>query len=488
MNFGNNSRAPFSMVYPDVGEISLHAEAEVELLDDEGTEITVILNLINGGPFVVKPHHFSLDRIYCDDETDNPAATDHTGDQFCRAGQDFHVEVSSRNANDEITRNYGQEVTPETVRLDHLLVAPSDGENGTLSGSFNEFGEDCDGNPEPGVACGTFDWSEVGIISLNPGVGDSDYLGAGDVNGTMVDYVGRFYADHFNSVVNGTVAHECNNFTYYDQDSVKIENFLFSAFGVNGTSPLNNYQGDFAKFDLTEHDNYNFDVNATLPDDVVMTKSTSPTGVWDHGTATATASFIFKLRPEGEREPISPFITIDPEDEDGAKLSVPTVIHHAMDADGKAIRYGRLRLLSAHGPETQDLEVPMHVQYFDGTSFVLNTQDECTFSNATDNPYFCMQIMESNSTEWDFKTSASVSDGTSSFLEMTNPPNSNTGGLLFSAPGIGNIGYFDIRIALDDCATPYTWLKHTDGTDPSARATFGVRRTNERIIFQREMF
>ena len=41
-------------------------------------------------------------------------------------------------------------------------------------------------------------------------------------------------------------------------------------------------------------------------------------------------------------------------------------------------RYGRLLLDNAFGPETEDLEIPVRVQYFDGREFLLNTDDSCT--------------------------------------------------------------------------------------------------------------
>ena len=44
---------------------------------------------------------------------------------------------------------------------------------------------------ENGIYSGTANWSEVGIIDIIAPVGDTDYLGTGDVSSTLVN-VGRF--------------------------------------------------------------------------------------------------------------------------------------------------------------------------------------------------------------------------------------------------------------------------------------------------------
>ena len=85
------------------------------------------------------------------------------------------------------TPNYGREVMAESVRLVPALVGGLGlTGNPAVTGSFGSFSN--------GVASGTaFSWGEVGIITLQPGVGDSDYLGAGDVLGAASGNIGRFY-------------------------------------------------------------------------------------------------------------------------------------------------------------------------------------------------------------------------------------------------------------------------------------------------------
>jgi MSHA biogenesis protein MshI len=41
-------------------------------------------------------------------------------------------------------------------------------------------------------------------------------------------------------------------------------------------------------------------------------------------------------------------------------------------------RYGRLLVDNAYGPETEDLGIPLRIEYFDGSNFVVNTDDSCT--------------------------------------------------------------------------------------------------------------
>ena len=41
-------------------------------------------------------------------------------------------------------------------------------------------------------------------------------------------------------------------------------------------------------------------------------------------------------------------------------------------------RYGRLLVDNAFGPETEELGIPLRIEYFDGSNFLVNTDDNCT--------------------------------------------------------------------------------------------------------------
>ncbi|HVL76242.1 MAG TPA: DUF11 domain-containing protein [Noviherbaspirillum sp.] len=195
---GSPSAGPYTFNYADVGRVELFMKRSASS-SAEGSS----------GSFVVRPHGFVLNNIRCTTANAdscgggalptglNPGAIAAGGPTFIRAGHPFSVTVTARNAAGAATPNYGRESPPETVRLVPTVTgAGGPNSNPAIGGSFGSFNN--------GVATGTnFTWNEVGIIRLTPGVGDEDYLGAGDVVGTQSGTVGRFFPHHFS--VSGTL-------------------------------------------------------------------------------------------------------------------------------------------------------------------------------------------------------------------------------------------------------------------------------------------
>jgi hypothetical protein len=106
------------------------------------------------------------------------------------------VTVTAVNTSNVATPNFGQEQTPEGVTLDANLVLPSGGNAAALNNP-SAFG-----NFISGVATGiTFNWPEVGIITLTPSLASGSYIGVGDVVGTPSGNVGRFIPNHFETTV-----------------------------------------------------------------------------------------------------------------------------------------------------------------------------------------------------------------------------------------------------------------------------------------------
>ena len=519
LRFGANSQAPFTFSYPDVGRITLFARHNIPL----GTGAPSG-NLMTGSsnPFVVKPSSFQLSNIKrTSDSFANPGAANASGQPFIKAGQSFSATVTAVNALGAATPNYGQEVTPEGVKLTSTLVTGLGLTNNPALGNATSFGTFASG-----VATGTtFSWGEVGIITLTPSVADADYLGAGDVTGTVSGNVGRFTPDHFalsaGSLTNRILS-ACNplapsTFTYMNEP-LRLQFTLTAQNAANATTQ--NYAGGFAKLSLTSPSAFG-ELNFGARDTAAGTNLTARidtgggtvAGSWASGVAAnvlATFAITRAATPDGPFSQVR--IGIAPVDDpsDNVQLSSGSL---DLDADGVGgndhaqigqtqIRFGRLRVQNALGSERLALQVPMQVEYWNGTGFVLNTLDSCTTlarpNVAMDNYQLNLNACET---------------------ALGGAPVSFSGGLAsaaaLSAPGSANNGSVDLRVVLGTvpASPPFQnycngstqagaasasrsylqgrWTGATYDEDPVARATFGIYgtdKTTNRFIYFRENY
>ena len=142
-------------------------------------------------------------------------------------------------------------------------------------------------------------------------------------------------------------------------------------------------------------------------------------------------------------------------------------------SSSKEQRYGRAVLMNAHGSELLPLPMPLKTQYFNSSNFIDNTNDACTIFAAgslglTPNP-----------------------GGLSSTASIGNSPlAAGKAGLSLSATGVNNTGYFDVTYDL----TAHSWLLGDwDGDssfddDPASRATFGIFKGSDMLIYSREIY
>lgn len=131
------------------------------------------------------------------------------------------------------------------------------------------------------------------------------------------------------------------------------------------------------------------------------------------------------------------------------------------------LRYGRLQLENAYGPETQSLTLPIRAQYWNGNRYVLNTDDSCwaySAVNATLNPAGLTSV-----------------SGQNGILLQGEAP-----AVALTAPGSGNTGTVQV-----DYAVPVFLQDDFSGAglleNPSGLATFGIFRGHDRIIYWREV-
>jgi hypothetical protein len=454
-----------------VGQVTLHAAKTVNGAPLAGSS----------NPFVVRPGGFVLSAIQQTalPNLANPAAADATGAKFVKAGEAFSATVTATTSDGvTVTPSYGRESTAEGVTLAVSLVAPASGaspalQNPTAFGTFTN-----------GVATGTtFSWGEVGIITLTPGVGDGNYLGAGDVTGTTSGNVGRFYPDHFaltpeasGSLIDragintGTTETCASPFTYLGED-FKTRFVLTAQNAANDTTQ--NYTGSFAKLVLTNWGNFAFSAAGLPAGSTLGVGDTAPSGTWTNGTAQVTAHH----KASRPAAPVAPgsgaTVSALPVDGDGVTLPAAVPVH-----DGTTdLRYGRLRLSNVYG-YASPLLMPVEAQFWSGLSWVRNGDDSCT-------PLANGNLLLTPA-GWTPTAPGTLSAGTGNISLVPSGPGSVSVCADLAA---------DNGVACSATGANLPWLQSrwpgggAYNNDPSATATFGVFSPEGRKgIYNRELY
>lgn len=505
-----NAEAPFSLDYTDAGQITLAARYTIPLGSGSGSG-----NTMNGaGQFVVQPYTFTLSNIRCTSygtgtcgssiaaPGNNPGATSAAGAAFIQAGQPFSATVTAVNFLGTATPNYGQEVAPPGVTLTANLIAPAGGDAAALNNAaaFGSF--------SGGLATGTaFNWPEVGIITLTPGV--ANYLGSGAVTGTTSADVGRFIPNSFSAAVNTPVigtACSAGGFSYLGQPLTYTVAPVATVTALSlGGSTTRNYTGAFLKLS-----------NATLAGRTYTPTPASPalnlsglpaTGVdpaiTDLGNGQAALTFSAGsglLFSRGAA--IAPFtaniaLSINVIDSDAVKAANPVTFGSGtgMSFSTSATQYyGRLALRNAVGSELLDLPMPLTTQYYLNANqgFTTNTGDSCTvapqiaFSNYQLNLSAAKTcVRDSGSPGASGSGCAAAAPSSSAYKAQAALGNFN---LTVAAPGSGANGAASVTGAAP------AWLQYlwntASGTNsnPVGMATFGVFPGETSRVYQREVY
>jgi hypothetical protein len=487
LNFDANGNAPFIFNYGDAGKVTLHARK------------TVNSALLTGSSnaFVVKPYDFGVIPCAasvvgnCTIAPSDPGVLG-GGSVFAKAGEAFKATVTARTATGTATPSFGSgsNNATEGVALTHTRVAPTDAgtADGTLAGT----------TPMPrssfsnGIATiSDLSWSEVGVITLT--AINNAFLGNALTTTGTTGNLGRFIPHHF-AIEAGGVTEGCDpgNFTYFGQDGF-VTAFTLTAQNEANT-PTRNYIGAFAKLDLSNWNNYNFTA-AGLPiaptlSILAASSATAPSGSWTNGVASVSAKHQAS-RPAAPVAPADITVSARPADPDGVTMASAVAVQTATTQ----LRYGRLVLQNAFGPETEDHKLPFQTQYFDNTAqWVTNTEDSCTTLVAA-NFSFSNYLQQLASNEM----GSSHINASLSILTT----NMGKGSLFLTKPSGGDhdyLGSVDVCADLGPDTPPVcaavsanmpwlqgNWTGADYDDDPKGRINFGIYRGNDRIINWREI-
>lgn len=459
-----NGQASFTARYDDVGDIDLSITDSAESLQG------------SSNPFVVVPADFSIS------VTGNPGTTN-TGTGFTTSGSNITINVQALNALGSPTPNYGNEVNNESVVVGlESLAYPAAGSAGVLTNGavFNKISSDTFRNT-------TLNWNEFGSITLVASVQDGNYLGAGDVTSTPSGTVGRFFPAAFSLGTNSITA-ACNGFTYMSQPELSVF-YVISALG-QASIPLANYDttllGTATVASVgSEVEDANNGVN-------LAPRLSAGSTNWNSGVytlSTVNAQFDRLASADGPYTGLIFGVSlVDPIDSGSIQspdMNPATATDCVVDGNCNArvlagtseIKYGRLQVANAFGPETEPLDVTLRAQFFDAANFTVNTADNCT------------TYINSAATLANYQNGLPTISVSSPIapVAMQNGISDIASPLLLSAPGASNTGSVDVTYAAP------VWLKYNWDTaaagdeDPVGVASFGYFRGNDRVVYWREV-
>jgi MSHA biogenesis protein MshQ len=501
-----NAEAPFSFSYSDVGQVTLYALYFIPPPS--------INSMTGSSQFVVQPKNFSLTNIKCTTfgagtcstltaPGNNPGAPDFSGAAFIQAGQPFAATVTASNSLGAVTPNYGREIAPPGVTLSANLLAPAGGNAAALNNAsaFGSF--------SAGVATGTtFNWPEVGIITLTPGV--ANYLGSGAVAGTASGNVGRFIPNAFNPALNTPLfGTGCPNavapfgFSYLGQPLTYTVPPVLTVTALSATgSTARNYTGAFLKLTNSTLTGRTYTPTPVSPalDSSGLPSTTADPVIVDLGSGQATLTFSTGtglLFTRGVA--VAPFsakiaLSINVIDSDGVAAPNPVSFGSAtgISFSASALQYyGRLALRDAVGSELLDLPMALTTQYYLSTTqgFTTNTNDNCTLAPkpiALSN--FRLPLTSGKTCVRDSGSPGASGAGCAVAAPVatafTAPASSGNFNLVFAAPGSGFNG------AMTVIATAPAWLQYTwsGGVNPAGIAAFGVFSGQTSRVYQREVY
>ncbi|MGR5168835.1 DUF6701 domain-containing protein [Vibrio astriarenae] len=440
-----------------------------------------------------------------------------SGDAFIEAGADFSVNVlpirwrgGSESGEVEtsgycdtayVTKNFSNSASPSlSINLSEIIPGSQ------YPGAFvrQEVRYDAPNNDGSGTyTVSGLNWSEVGYLKLNAASSEQYYFGIQDSKLEInIGYrsIGRFYPAYFviektnwNAPVNqGGIAYLSQP---YDSLDIDIYPYNRAKKEVRNYSLVkSDYRAEFALYG-TYWDRLEGWVNDNAD---LWVDDGSSSAVW----RSDFSDMVFNRDGEGDAitSVDGPFNTSDSSsigtdfgleisgsDPVTFELDKPSEIRSSLLSQPPA-RYGRMALADVSGSTSGSIRVPLRVEYYDGSSFVVNNDDD---ASGFDHNKYCTLDGVSTDASFSFDgTDSSVSSGTNNNL-LASRSGTNTDRetvRLFLRQGEVGDNPSDI-----DCGAQYftqPWLQYNwrdkGDEDPSTLVTFGVYRGNDRIIFRGE--
>lgn len=486
LNFSLGSALLPNVIYQDSGQVKLYARKNINgvLVSGSSNGITVI------------PAGFCMQISDANDEcvgvNDSQWASCSV---FKTAGETFSANISAQGwqndgdsnfcDNNARTRSFNH-----TVDLSPSLIAPSGGSIGSINVSQVTLAS--------GQVTSNFTWSEVGVMAFI--MGGNSYLSASLPTSTS-EHIGRWIPARFQltKLNDGQFDSANNGFTYVGQ----LTSLGDGAMGY-GTLPqyefearnalaiptvVENYIGDFYKNPVPTLSNSVSTLGADAATQLTLNSQFfNHTFTYQSGSSSYLADFNSSDHFYIERETnslIAPF-TLDAQIALSTFADSDNVTGNSLNFNiaGSPLRYGRLRVLPAFGPETSAILQTIQAEYFDGSLFQVNTLDDNTSVDIAEivnitvsnegNDSNPLQVGDSNASGESFDI------GTLSSGRWT---------ISWSSPSNNRYGEYEF-----DYNAPawleFNWDESGDESEegPSSAVTFGNYRGHDNIIYWREIY
>jgi len=499
--FDTNGQASISVNYPDAGKLQLDAQ-----YIGSGNEQGLVM--IGSDQFVSVPAGLCVKPV---DASASCPSADMSCNAYRKAGQSFGMTVQAMAWEKDGDKDFcsGNLSTPnfsdQAMRLASKVVAPSiasGGHDGALG--VASYSHSAQANNLNTLTNQTI--SEVGVFQI-AAQASPNYLGTASSLNIPIGYsanIGRFVPDRF-LVSDISVIPACGSFSYMDQlfpMSMKL-----SALNIAGDI-TKNY---FPPFSLAtaklvgENNNNGVDLQSRLSALLINADS------WDQGVAMVDASYranftrvtpnvatnLYQDGPfelldigvqlmDNDPRPNGVYSYVASPDMDAATTGNCTNCN-AKKISTQILRHGRVVMDNTYGPETEILRMPTRAEYWDGSSWVLNTNDSCTtavygLGSQVDNTGLGYNF------DPDLVAGQSVvrSGGTATFQ-------AGQFELLWQAVTSSGAPYRGQVTAPLDVPPWLEWYWNWNGvspsvlTEPRASAYFGRYRGHDRIIYWREV-
>ena len=162
-----------------------------------------------------------------------------------------------------------------------------------------------------------------------------------------------------------------------------------------------------------------------------------------------------------------------------------STLPHTLQPSGESIRFGRVSLDSGHGSELMPLDIAIRAEYYTGFGWLENSADQCTTLNSNTHVRLANAETAGGSAQVGTTAMTIASGTTSATLSNTSPFSAGSGLITLSAPGEDNLGFVDI---FSNIGTTYPWLLDLNNGEAQGRASFGLFKGSDNIIFRRERY